>query len=529
NAAFVAAFGPSSPAVKIKLLRMAGRLGTDALEMEAAAIVEQLYDRLADMEASAEQRLSAARDLVGFRGTAAEPVEAILDSITPQTNPEDATKLLEAIGDSSSSQAGELLIDALPRLSPTVKLAALKTTLRRPAWVGSLLDAADTNQFDLDELTLAQKQSLRELPDAALRTRAEGILARGGGLPDADRERVLQSLLHLTEAKGNVPAGRAVFKKACANCHQHGDMGQKIGPNLTGMAVHPKDELLTHIIDPSRNVEGNFRMYKVLTLDGQVVNGMLAGESKTSITIVDSEARRIDLQREDIDLLTASRKSVMPEGFEKQLSEQELTDLLEFLTDAGSFVPIPMDDLATAISTKGLFHNGDAGPDRMVFSDWEPKVFRGVPFVLTDPAGKSKKNIVLLNGPYGSLPPKMPKSVGFDVGRPVAAIHMLSGVGGWSHPYNSDKTVSMIVRIEYRDGQIENRELKNAVHFADYIRRVDVPGSEFAYALGDQQIRYLKVSPKRNAPVKHIDLVKGDDNTAPIVMAITVEVASAQE
>ena len=36
----------------------------------------------------------------------------------------------------------------------------------------------------------------------------------------------------------------------------------------------------------------------------------------------------------------------------------------------------------------------------------------------------------------------------------------------------------MIVRLHYADGKTEDHELKNGVHFADYIRRVDVPGVE---------------------------------------------------
>ena len=55
----------------------------------------------------------------------------------------------------------------------------------------------------------------------------------------------------------------------------------------------------------------------------------------------------------------------------------------------------------------------------------------------------------------------------------------------------------MIVRLHYADGKTEDHELKNGEHFADYIRRVDVPGSKFAFsAQGRQQVRYLKVEPK---------------------------------
>ncbi len=81
----------------------------------------------------------------------------------------------------------------------------------------------------------------------------------------------------------------------------------------------------------------------------------------------------------------------------------------------------------------------------------------------------------------------------------------------------------MIVRLHYADGTTEDHPLLNGEHFADYIRRVDVPGSKFAMRLRDQQIRYLKVEPKKQDSLKQIELVKGPDATAPIVMAVTVE------
>ena len=81
----------------------------------------------------------------------------------------------------------------------------------------------------------------------------------------------------------------------------------------------------------------------------------------------------------------------------------------------------------------------------------------------------------------------------------------------------------MVVRLRYEDGETEDIPLRNGVHFADYIRQVDVPGSKFAAALRNQQVRYLKVEPKRSVVIKNIELVKGSDASAPIVMAMTVE------
>ena len=83
--------------------------------------------------------------------------------------------------------------------------------------------------------------------------------------------------------------------------------------------------------------------------------------------------------------------------------------------------------------------------------------------------------------------------------------------------------MSLIVRLHYADGKTEDHPLRNGEHLADYIRRVDVPGSKFAFALRGQQIRYLAVRPERRETIKRIELVKGPDATAPVVMAVTVE------
>ena len=82
----------------------------------------------------------------------------------------------------------------------------------------------------------------------------------------------------------------------------------------------------------------------------------------------------------------------------------------------------------------------------------------------------------------------------------------------------------MIVRLHYEGGLTEDHPLKNGEQFADYVRRVDVPGSKFAFQLrGAQQLRYLAVFPRRGDRIEAIELVKGPDETAPVVMAITVE------
>jgi putative heme-binding domain-containing protein len=289
------------------------------------------------------------------------------------------------------------------------------------------------------------------------------------------------------------------------------------------MAVHPKEELLVHILDPSRSVEGNFRRYMVLTADGQILAGMLAAESLSAVELVDAEGKQQTITREDIDQIKSSNQSMMPEGFEQKISVPEMTDLLEFLTSKGKFVPLPLASVATAISTKGLFSDGDSGPDRLVFDQWGIQEFQGIPFQVADPLDKQRPNIVLLNGPLGTLPPKMPRQVSLPCNMMIKKLHLLSGVSGWGFPYDRRKSTSMIVRLHYQDGEVEDHPLLNGVHFADYIRQVDVPESTFAFNLRGQQIRYLAVEPERQVLVTEVELVKGNDRTAPIVMAVTAE------
>jgi putative heme-binding domain-containing protein len=290
------------------------------------------------------------------------------------------------------------------------------------------------------------------------------------------------------------------------------------------MAVHPKEHLLTDILDPSRSVEANFRVYTVTTKKGQVLTGLLASESRTAIELYDAEAKKHTVLREDIDEMSASPKSLMPDGFEKQLSRKDLTDLLEFLTQRGKYLPLPLGKVATAVSTRGMFHCEEAVRERLVFDDWSPKTFAGVPFHLVDPQGTRVPNVILLYGPNGTIPPRMPRRVSLPCNAPAKAIHLLGGVSGWGSQGGGGGTVSLVVRLHYHDGRTEDHPLKNGEHFADYIGRFDVPGSQFAFRLkGGQQVRYLAVTPRRAETIERIEFVKGPDRTAPVIMAVTVE------
>jgi len=106
--------------------------------------------------------------------------------------------------------------------------------------------------------------------------------------------------------------------------------------------------------------------------------------------------------------------------------------------------------------------------------------------------------VIMLYSKNGSIAPTMPKAVKLTCNLPARSIHLLSGVSGWGAQGERDGGVALIVRLHYADGKTEDHPLQDGVHFADYIRRIDVPKSEFAFAMRGQQMRYLAVTPKRD-------------------------------
>jgi putative heme-binding domain-containing protein len=451
-------------------------------------------------------------------------LERILAELTIQATPGFAAALLDALSQSTAPDLGDALIKRWGQMTPKTQQKALTILLERPEWSKSLLVGLEKDIIRISDLRADQGQLLASHPDRKIAFRAKRILARGGSLPSPDRQKVLDSLLALTEKTGDPARGLEVFKKHCALCHRHGTLGADIGPNLTGFAVHPKAKILTEVIDPNRSVEGNFRQYTVVTSSGRVVNGLLAAETKTAIELVDNQAKKHIILREDIEQFLSSNKSIMPEGFEKQLTNDDFVNLLEFLSAKGKYLPLPLQQAASIVSTKGMFYSADSTIERLVFRDWGVKTVQGVPFQLIDPQGGRVKNVILLYGPQGKFPPTMPKKVTLPCNTSAKAIHFLSGVSGWGFPYGPKGSVSMIVRLHYQDGKSEDHPLKNGEHFADYIRVVDVPGSKLAFTFpAGQQVRYLAVYPRRELTIREIELVKGPDETAPLVMAVTVE------
>ncbi len=142
------------------------------------------------------------------------------------------------------------------------------------------------------------------------------------------------------EGGRNFDNGRNVFGGAvCFVCHRFGNEGGAIGPDLSSVAgkYSPRD-LLTHIIEPSKEISDQYGQIEVTLLDGSKKYGRIMNLSGDSISLnvnmMDPNANE-DIDRKKIKSMEPSKTSMMPPGLLNTCSDKDILDLLAYLLSKG--------------------------------------------------------------------------------------------------------------------------------------------------------------------------------------------------
>ena len=131
-------------------------------------------------------------------------------------------------------------------------------------------------------------------------------------------------------SRADLAAGQKLYDRTCRQCHLlYGD-GNKIGPDLTGSNRANLEYVLTNVIDPSAAIPREYRMVVAITTGGRVLTGMVIERTGERITLQTTN-EKIVLVMEDIEELTDSPLSMMPEGQLDQLSSEKVRDLVAYL------------------------------------------------------------------------------------------------------------------------------------------------------------------------------------------------------
>jgi putative membrane-bound dehydrogenase-like protein len=288
------------------------------------AMVQDALAAAASEELPVERRERAVRFLRGGEFAAvAAALGKILTSPSPQSLQAAAVTTLAAFDDPA---VPELLLAGWEGYSPAVRARAAEAMLRNRAWAGVLLDAVEGENVQPAAIDPVARIRLTQHPDPAVRERAVRLLRA----EVRDRAEVIEAHRDVLGLAADLGRGRRVFDERCANCHlARGERG-RIGPDLSGINNRSKEELLTHILDPSFEIQPNYTNYIVVGKDGRVYDGLLTGESANSVTLR-GEYEDVTIPRNDIEQIRASAVSLMPEGLEADLDHQALADVIAYL------------------------------------------------------------------------------------------------------------------------------------------------------------------------------------------------------
>ena len=174
---------------------------------------------------------------------------------------------------------------------------------------------------------------------SVIRVSVSLLLAAGVLFAQDDHGGILQPSREgaLTAGQDNIAGdsthGRTIFegKGACLTCHRIRDMGSRLGPDLTAIAtMRTRDALEGSLIAPGPEVQSQYRLYRVVTLNGTAFTGRLLNQDTSSLQMLDSKERLLGFLKSNLREYNFVPTPPMP-SYRNKLSSEELTDVIAYL------------------------------------------------------------------------------------------------------------------------------------------------------------------------------------------------------
>lgn len=159
-------------------------------------------------------------------------------------------------------------------------------------------------------------------------------------LPEEQRQDRLGTKFDPVEVlslQGNAERGERLFFEGsgvqCRNCHRINGRGKELGPDLSKIAQkNDASKLLESIVEPSKEVDSKYAALLLQTTDGRVHTGLLVEKSTTHVVLKDNQHTLIRVPSDQVALLVAQKKSLMPELLLRDMTAQQVADLLAYLS-----------------------------------------------------------------------------------------------------------------------------------------------------------------------------------------------------
>lgn len=271
------------------------------MEVVPETVFEFLLDRLGDED----------RTLSSL--TAAETIVSL-----PKLSDSQLKKLASALVD-APSHVLPIFQDYARTTSEPMRIAYLKSVLRHHV-------ADRISESDLE----SWKQIVTKTDSAQI---LQSVIAQRSSMLGERNDQLAAMMPQILD--GDSEYGKRIFfsrRAACSSCHRIDAEGGQVGPDLSQIGrIRTERDLLEAIVFPSSSFARGYEPLTIVTNSGRAYSGVIQSETAAEIVLVTIDQRTIRILRSEIDLLKQSSVSIMPQGIDKQLSMDELRNLIAYL------------------------------------------------------------------------------------------------------------------------------------------------------------------------------------------------------
>ncbi|MDB4864208.1 c-type cytochrome, partial [Pirellulaceae bacterium] len=287
--------------------------------------INRALQMIQDQQADIDTRRTMLRSLLNQQNSEAS---SLLESLMQEPGLiQDAIRGYAIVENDSAS---EVLLECYKKMTAAQKRAVVETLSSRETYARKLLVAMNDKVIARDDIPAHVARSLAELLGEAF----TAVYGEVRSVAEDRVELIAKYKAIITDealATADASNGRAIFTKTCAACHSLYGIGGKVGPDLTGSNRANLDYILLNSVAPSFDVPDAYKTVRIITVNGRIVNGVLAEEDDARVILKTAEEARLVISKEDIDERNISPKSMMPDGQLDKMKPAEVVDLIKYL------------------------------------------------------------------------------------------------------------------------------------------------------------------------------------------------------
>lgn len=301
-----------------------------ALRQRKPAALDEALKTLRDDRADKTKQIQYVDVLGQVNLPAATPVLIALSTSSPDSALQ--TAALHSLSRYDDPRIPSAVLTAFPNMSDDVRIAAASLLTHRPAWTLALLRAIESHQINKTSVPPDIIQRMGYFSDSNIHILILKLWPDQASSIPEDRKKEIDRISGILESgMGHPKNGKTIFTQQCSKCHKLFGQGGEVGPDLTSFNRNDLNTMLLSIVHPSAESREGYNSYLVTTNDGRTLTGTLAEQDNQTVTLRSPEGQSISIPREEIDEMTVTKQSMMPEGLLKVYSDQQLRDLFAYL------------------------------------------------------------------------------------------------------------------------------------------------------------------------------------------------------